>query len=246
MKTFGVNCARTAVSLALGWATLAAQQSPKTPVEPDPLEQHFQAAQTFQLADDLPHAAEEYRKAISMGLQRLGNLRSSEQKSSEAVEFLTTATQLDPSNTDVVIDLAVAHFYAGDLAKARSIVEPVLNREPSNFRALDLAGKIEFMQSNFQAAVDRLQAALGIKSDFDVAYSLALANLELKKLPQAIVLFDEMKASMKSPPELRVLIGRAYLESGYPEQAAGEFEKAISADRKASRTHLLLGLAYLG
>ena len=36
--------------------------------------------------------------------------------------------------------------------------------------------------------------------DFDVAYSLALADLQLKKLPQATVLFDEMKASMKSPP----------------------------------------------
>src|SRR5215472_11323987 len=125
MRKFCVNCTHTAVNLALVAATLAAQQSPETtPVKSDPLELHFQAAQTFQLADDLPHAAEEYRKAISMGLQRLGNLRSSEQKSSEAVALLTTATQLDPSNTDAVIDLAVAHFYAGDIAKARSIVEP--------------------------------------------------------------------------------------------------------------------------
>jgi tetratricopeptide (TPR) repeat protein len=226
-------------------AALDGQESAKVSTEPDPVEQHFQAAQTFQLAGDLPHASEEYRKAISIGLQRLGNLRSSEGKYSEAIELLTKSFQLDPGNSDAGIDLAVAYFYTGDLAKARSLVEPVLGREPSNFRALNLMGKIEFMQANFQAAADRLQAALGLKADFDVAYSLALADLQLKKLPQATVLFDEMKASMKSPPELHILIGRAYRESGFPEQAAGEFQRAIARDPKIARAHSLLGETYL-
>src|SRR6266536_960160 len=154
---------------------LHGQQPAKITPEPDLLEQHFQAAQTFQLAGDLSHASEEYRKAISVGLQRLGNLRSSESKYSEAIDLLTKSSQLDPGNTDADIDLAVTHFYTGEFPKARSLVEPVLSREPSNFRALNLMGKIEFMQGNFQAAADRLQAALAIKPDFDVAYSLALA-----------------------------------------------------------------------
>jgi tetratricopeptide (TPR) repeat protein len=226
-------------------AIASAQKTAKPPVEPDPVEQHFQAAQTFQLAGDLPRAATEYRKAISIGLQRLGNLRSSESKYSEAVELLTGATQIDASNRDAGIDLAVALYYQGEWAKARAVVEPILAAEPSNFRALNLMGKIEFMQGNFEAAAERLQAALTIKSDFDVAYSLALADLQLKKLPQAIALFDEMKASMKPSPELLVLIGRAYRESGFPGQAAVELQRALTLDPKEPHAHSLLGLTYL-
>ena len=222
-----------------------AQMKPKPAAEPDPIEQHFQSAQTFQLAGDLSHAADEYRKAISAGLERLGNLRISQQKYGEAKSLLTNAIGVDSSNTGAAISLAVADFYMGDLDQAKSLLEPVLTREPSNFRALNLMGKLEFVKGNFQAAADHLQAALGIQADFDVAYSLALANLELKKLPQATVLFDEMKASMKSSPELHMLIGRAYRQSGYAEQAAGEFEKAISLNPKAPHAHSLLGQTYL-
>jgi tetratricopeptide (TPR) repeat protein len=226
-------------------AFASAQKSAKPPVEPDPVENHFQAAQTFQLAGDLPRAASEYRKAISIGLERLGNLRSSENKYPEAVGLLTDAAQIDASNREAGIDLAVAHYYQGEWGKGRALLEPILAAEPSNFRALNLMGKIEFMQGNFQAAAERLQAALAIKSDFDVAYSLALTDLQLKKLPQASVLFDEMKTSMKASPELLVLIGRAYRESGFPEQAAAEFQRALTLNPKEPHAHSLLGLTYL-
>jgi tetratricopeptide (TPR) repeat protein len=226
-------------------AAPAFTQQPAKTSDPEPVEQHFHAAETFQLAGDLSRAADEYRAAISLGLQRLGNIRTSEGNYGEATQLLTIAISTDSKNTDAAIDLAVAHFYAGELAKARSYITPVLEHEPSNFRALNLAGKIDFTQGNFQSAVDRLQAALAVKSDFDVAYSLALADLQLKKFPQAMVLFDEMKGSMKPSPELHVLIGRAYRMSGYPEQAVGEFKKAIALDPNYPHAHSLLGLAYL-
>lgn len=248
MATRSVNAVRIQLAFALAGflhPVVRGQEPAKGMSPPDPVEQHFQAAQTFQLAGDLPHASEEYRKAISVGLERLGNLRSSEKKYSEAIELLTKSFTLDPGNTDAAIDLAVAHFYTGQFDTAKSLVEPVVSREPANFRALNLLGKIEFMQGNFQAAADRLQAALGIQPDFDVAYSLALADLQLKKLPQATVLFDEMKASMKSPPELHILIGRAYRESGFPDRAANEFQRAIARDPKIPHAHSQLGITYL-
>ena len=222
-----------------------AKETQRRAAETDPAEQHFHSAQTFQLAGDLAQAAVEYRRAISVGLQHLGNLRSSEQKYPEAIELLTTASKLDPDNIDAGIDLGVTYFHTGEWPKARSAVEPILAASPSNFRALNLMGKIDFMQGNFQAAADRLQAALNIKSDFDIAYSLALVDLQLKRLPQAITLFDEMKASIKYSPELFVLIGRAYRESGYLEEAGREFQRALALDPKEPRAHSLLGSTYL-
>jgi tetratricopeptide (TPR) repeat protein len=233
------------VILLLLAALAFAQQPSKTAAEPDPVEKHFHAAQTFQLTGDLAQAADEYRAAISLGLQRLGNIRTSEGSYDKAVQLLNTATSIDPRNADAAIDLGIAYFYTGDYSKAGSCVAPILEREPASFRALNLAGKIEFMEGNFQAAAERLQAALAVKADFEVAYSLALADLQFKKLPQAIVLFDEMKGSMKPSPELHVLIGRAYRMSGYAEQAVGEFQKALALDPKYPHAHSLLGLAYL-
>ncbi len=223
----------------------SAQQPPQADAEPDPMEQHFHAAQTFQLAGNLTQAADDYRGAISLALQRLGNIRTSQGSYAEAAKLLTAAASIDPKNTDAAIDLAVVHFYTGEFDKARSYVEPALEREPSNFRALNLSGKINFMRGNFQSAAERLQAALAVKADFDVAYSLALADLQLKKLAQASVLFDEMKASIKPSPELHLLIGRAYRESGFPEEGASEFKKAIALDPKYPHAHWLLGLTYL-
>ncbi|MFL6440278.1 MAG: tetratricopeptide repeat protein [Terriglobales bacterium] len=61
---------------------------------------------------------------------------------------------------------------------------------PDHFRARVLLGKIDFLQGDYQGAADELHTALSLGSGFDVAYSLALADLELKKTALAIVLFS--------------------------------------------------------
>src|SRR5437868_6831586 len=50
----------------------AKSAAPKT----DAAQQHFDSAQTFQLAGDFNGASKEYRQAIAIGLDHLGNLRS--------------------------------------------------------------------------------------------------------------------------------------------------------------------------
>ena len=75
------------------------------------------------------------------------------------------------------------------------------------------------LQGNYEAAADELHTALGLATDFDVAYSLALADLELKKISLATVLFDEMKNSMPETAQLHALIGRAFLATDYPQLA---------------------------
>jgi tetratricopeptide (TPR) repeat protein len=57
------------------------------------------------------------------------------------------------------------------------------------------------------------------------------------------VLFDEMKNSLPEGAQLHVLIGRAFLATGYPQLATREFERAAALDPKYPDVHFYLGLA---
>ncbi len=226
-------------------AKSTAPTSKSAPNKADAAQQHFDSAQTFQLAGDFDGAAKEYRRAIAVGLDHLGNLRSARQDYADAKQLLQQALAADPDNPDPAVDLAITELYSGNMPKAETDAKAVLQKNPDHVRTRVLLGKISFLQGNYQAAADQLQAALALSTDFDVAYGLALADLELKKISLATVLFDEMKNSLPESAQLHVLIGRAFLATDYPQLAAKEFERATVLDSKYSQVHFYLGLASL-
>jgi len=214
--------------------------------EVDPLERHYSAAQTFQLAGDLEHAESEYREVLTLALQRMGNLAATEKSDSkEASHLLEEALEAQPENVEARVDLATVYFQQGHLDQASSQASQAVKADPRNARALHLRGNIAFAQGNFAAAEEDLHAAMGLHGDFETAYSLALAYLSLHKLAETKLLFDEVLNDMGSTPQLHVLLGRAYRETGYLEHAIREFKKAIEMDPRYPRVHYYLALAYL-
>jgi tetratricopeptide (TPR) repeat protein len=226
--------------IAAGSSTAASgTHAPKT----DTAQQHFDSAQTYQLAGDFDSAAKEYRRAIAIGLDHLGNLRAAGQDYPGAKQLLQQALATDPDDPDPAIDLAITELYSGDMPDAETNAKAVLQKHPEHFRAHALLGKIDFLKGNYENAADELHTALGLTTDFDIAYSLALADLELKKTSLATVLFDEMKNSLPETAQLHVLIGRAFLATGYPQLAAREFERATALDPNYPGVHYYFGLA---
>jgi tetratricopeptide (TPR) repeat protein len=221
-----------------------AQGQEGTATQRDSPQQHFQSAQTFQIAGDYERAASEYRETIARGLQRLGNLRVSLEDYSGGIDLLGKAVEIAPNFLEARVDLGIAKFKADDLEAAKAEAQAALAKKPDNIRALNLVGKIQFMQGDFQAAADSLESALRLQPDFDVAYTLALTDLELKKPVPAGVLFDEMLASSKASANLQALIGIAYRETGYLDQAVSHLKKAVTLDPQSSRVHSALGLAH--
>jgi len=211
----------------------------------DPIEEHYRAAETFQLAGDLVQAEAEYRRVISLALQRLAALRVLSQDDQQALNFLQSATAADPSDVETQLSLASVYFRSGDLTGAKTILRSVLAKDEHRLPAKSLLGNILFMEGDFPAAVDQLQAVMEEGSDLSAAYSLALTYLKLNNLAKATVVFDEMLASMGSSPELHVLIGRAYREGDQFDLAAGEFHKALSLKPEVARAHAYLGIVYL-
>src|SRR5438034_4338467 len=231
--------AKGAKAAASSTVSAAKRAAPKT----DTAQQHFDSAQTYQLAGDFANATKEYRRAIAIGLDHLGNLRAARQDYPGAEHLLQQAMAADPDDPDPAVDLAITELYSGDMPKAETDAKAVLQKNPAHFRARALLGKIDFLEGNYEAAADELHAALGLATDFDIAYSLALADLELKKTSLATVLFDEMKNSLPEGAQLHVLIGRAFLVTGYPQLATREFERATALDPKYPQVHFYLGLA---
>jgi len=212
----------------------------------DPLDQHYSAAQTFQLAGDFDHAEVEYQQVLALALQRMGDLLSAEKSDSEdAAHLLEESVAVDPKYVDARSDLALVYYRAGQLDKAASQAAEAVKQDPRNARALQLLGNIEFALNNFGAAEEHLHTALGLQGDFDTAYSLALAYLSQHKLAETKLLFDELLNDMGSTPQLHVLIARAYRETGYLDDAIREFKKAIELDPHYPRVHYYLALAYL-
>ena len=210
----------------------------------DSPEQAFQSAQTFQIAGDYEKAAAAYREAIAGALQHLGNLRLSHKEYSEGIDLLTRSVKIAPTRVAARVDLAIADFEANDLDKAKTDIEAALQQDPRDVRALSLAGKTYFLRGEFQLAAERLESALQLQPDLDTGYLLALADLELKKPAPASVIFDEMLASSTLNASTHALIGLAYRDTGYFEQAASHFSKAIELEPKKPRVRSALGLTY--
>lgn len=229
----------------------APKAKPKAePKAENPVVQHHQAARTYQLANDFDHAAAEYRQVISGGLQQLAGLEAAHSDYGKAAEFLQRAAEIDSSSAEIKTDLAVALFQSGELAKAKETIRAALvqisdAQAPENPRSKALLGRIYLEEGNFTAAADELQAVYDKHPDFDTAYSLALAYLKQQKLQQAFPIFEQMLAAMGSTAELHVLIGWAYRETGYYEQAVSEFKKALQLDAQHRRAHSYIGLVYL-
>src|SRR5215472_2809077 len=207
-------------------------------------EQAFQSAQTFQVAGDFEKAAAAYREAIAGALQHLGNLRISHKEYAEGIDLLNRGVKIAPARVAARVDLAIAHFQIRDMDNAKAEIEAALQRDPKDVRALSLAGKICFLRGEFQPAAERLESALQLQPDLDTGYLLALADLELKKPASASVIFDEMLASSKPNASTHALIGLAYRETGYFEQAASHFSKAMELEPKKPQLRSALGLTH--
>jgi tetratricopeptide (TPR) repeat protein len=211
----------------------------------DPLQQHYSAAQTFQLAGDFDRAEAEYHQVLPLALRGMSDFAAENNELEEASGLLEESVAADPAFLDARTDLAFTYYRAGHVDKAATEASEVVKADPHNGRALQLLGSIEFAQNNFAAAEEHLRTALGTEGNFDTAYMLALTYLSQHKLAETKLLFDELLNDMGSTPPLHVVLGRAYRETGYIDDAIREFKKAIDLDPRYPRVHYYLALAYL-
>jgi tetratricopeptide (TPR) repeat protein len=192
-------------------------------------------------------AAEAWFKVIlGDAYETLGKIYSAEGKYEASVAAFESGNTFRPTSNAGLIDLSIAQFHLGQFAKGVEPLQRLLATDTQNPIGHHMLGKTYFMMGEFDKANRELQQTLRISpGDYDAEYTLGLCYLKQKDVAQARQLYERMADRLGNRPALRVLIGRAYRETGFLAESIEEFKKAIALDAKFPRVHYYLGLTYL-
>ena len=213
----------------------------------DRLQQHYDAARTFQLGSDREHAAAEYKAFLAEALRRSAIARTRAGEFDEAAGLFDEALRLAPDDGDVRLDYALMRLQQGSLSEARSLAEKVVQSASGNAQARAVLGQVLFSQGDYKAAREHLEAAVVAAPSFEVGYILGMTYIRLNDLPRARLLFDDMLTGLGDTAQIHIYFGRAYREgeSESLDNAIQEFKKAIAKDNRVPQAHYFLALAYL-
>jgi tetratricopeptide (TPR) repeat protein len=228
----------------------ALQQPPQPPQPPQPsqktIRQHHEAAEARRRAGDFAGAEAEYAAILAEGYGKRGRVYARGLRYSDAAAALEAATGFRPDSAELLVDLSIAQFDAGEFTKAAASASRAAALDQRAAGARHMLGKARFMLGEFDAAAAALEEALRLAPrDYDVAYTLGLAHLKRKRLADARVIYERMLAQLGDRPQLRIIFGRAYRETGFLPEAVEEFKRAVALDPRTPRAHYYLGLTYL-
>ena len=212
---------------------------------PEQFRQRFERADVERRAGNITKAEAEYQSILADAYHKLGRTYAAQQNHQAAIAAFSSAIARKQGFTDALVDLAIAQFNTDQFQQALVTLEAVgvSAQAPAVYH---MRGKCYFMMNEFDKAAVELQKALQLSPrDYDVSYTLALAHLKRGKPAEANQIFSRMIAELGNRPQLRVLIGRAYRQTGFLSEATEEFKKAITLDPKFPRVHYYLGLSYL-
>jgi tetratricopeptide (TPR) repeat protein len=209
------------------------------------LKHNFDSAKSALAAGNPLEAERRYKKTIALGLRLVAKLSVSESRFDEATRELDEALEFIPGDEGTTLDDAVAWFRAGNVQRARELVQSVVNDHPGNAGAQNALGRIDLFRGDFPAAIRELQASVALDDDFETSYFLGIAYLNDKRFPEAQKLYQHLLETMGESAALHVLFGRAYSIGHFPEPAVAEFRKAVQLDPKYPHAHGLLGYAIL-
>jgi tetratricopeptide (TPR) repeat protein len=212
----------------------------------DTIRQHYEAAEAQRRAGNFPAAEKEYTAILAEGYGKLGKTYSAQKAYKNAITALEAAALYAPNSEEVLLDLAIAYFNSEQFGKALVPLKEALARNSQNAGAHHMMGKTYFMLGELPKSADELLAALKlVPNDYDVSYTLGLVYLKQRQLAPAKRIYDRMLAQLGDRPQLHILFGRAYRETGFLAEAIEELRSAIALDSNSPRVHYYLGLTYL-
>jgi tetratricopeptide (TPR) repeat protein len=223
-------------------------QAPKPKPSPqEVLQQHYDAARTFQLGGDSEHAASEYSAFLVGALNEEANGYFHLGQPDKASHLFQEAIRLSKNDPNVLLDYAQMRFQQGNLTEARTLAEQAAQGAPDSARMHTLLGQILFAQKDYNGAREHLEQAVVATPTFDIGYLLGLDYIRLNDLTRARLVFDDMARGLGETAQIHIFFGHAYGEGEWEalDSAVQEFKKAIAIDPKAPKAHYFLALAYL-
>jgi len=221
-------------------------QSTRAQAPQDTIRRHYQSAEAARVAGNLDVAESEHAAILGEGYQQLGKIYSARSDYQLSIAVLEAAQRYRANSSALLVDLAIAYFSAQQYEKALVPATKALAIDPNNAGAHQMLGKTYFMLGDLEKAIVELESTAKLApNDVDVVYTLGIAYLRNRQTAAAKQLYDSLIKTFGDQPQLHVVIGRAYRQSGLLPDAAVEFKKAIALDPRFPRAHYYLGITYL-
>jgi Tfp pilus assembly protein PilF len=147
---------------------------------------------------------------------------------------------------DAMLQAAIDHYRAGDLARARALAEEVVARRPDMLLAL---GQLAFLQreaGDLAAAVETLEKALALEPADAASAALLGAYLNEQGRPREAIQVLEPYAR-RAHPDIDVLmaLGAAFAQAGRPRDALAAFDEVRAIDPSNAMAHVNVATVHL-
>lgn len=211
------------------------------------LEKAIKAHQT----GDLKAAESGYRDFLSRhpGIfevrSNLGAVLAAQGRYIEATKEYESALAKAPKNPGILLNLALAHYKAGQIPGAARHLEKLHSLAPEHLQPLLLLADCLLQMNENQRVVELLQpASRGRPDDLAIAYLLGTALVRNNRVSEGQQLLDRI-LRMGDSAEARLLLGTAKFGMGDFADALTEFQKAVEINPKLPAVNGYLGRALL-
>ncbi|WP_422926385.1 tetratricopeptide repeat-containing sulfotransferase family protein [Singulisphaera sp. PoT] len=208
----------------------------------------------FHRRGDLPQAARLYEQAIAENPQRhealhlLGLVALQSRQLGKAMELLSRAASLAPSEASYHASLAEAHWNLGGLDKATECYQTALRLRPNDPELLCNYGATLVDRGELDAAIGCFQRALDSRPNFVVAHNNLGNALQIKgDQERAVAHFRQALEIDPSMAGVHSNLGRLLLERGAGDEALPHLFEAIRLLPEVAEFRINLGnaLAFL-
>jgi len=250
-ETSRSNCFRVGWFLVAGGLLVSVThaQTKATGTNESVLQRRYEAAQKYQAANDLDHAAQQYRIFIADALGEVAIGRAHAGEYDKAADNFDEALRLVPDFPMMQIEYARAALESGNLEHAKLLATSVIRNYPRNVKAEAdahaILGRVLLKMDKDSEAKQQIEQAVALDSTFENGYELAVADLDLGDEKGAANIFSEMLTSFGDTAAIHMYFGQAYGSSDFQADAVDEFKKAIAKDDRLPGVHYSLAAAYL-
>jgi len=136
--------------------------------------------------ETLWHYVIQYDDQIQLAYQQLGISLYERGEYAAAVETINKALNLNPTNAELLNNLAICHLELGNLDKATQTIHRALNLDPKNPFALNTLGEIYMAQQDYINANRSFSSAMQLEPDNPLrVFNLAVSFDKLNDATQA-------------------------------------------------------------
>lgn len=152
----------------------------------------------------------------------------------EAVKYLKTATELEPTHSNHWLNLGVAYRRSKNNEAAIATYRRALKVIPNDPRLLNNLGVALRKERRYDEAIHALEQALSVDPyDVEVARNLAIAYRGAKRCKEAIPIYIKaLDLGDGGPPDLLFDLASCYEKVGQTKMAIATFERYIKATQE--------------